>query len=401
MKRWLSSLPADKPLAVITASSVNALSFARSLGRRGIPVLILDSDRHLAVHTRYARVIQLESCRQNPGSWIETLTEVGQQLKTPGVLIPTADPHTVLLSDNRQILKPFFNFLCPPEEQARQYVSKQFQISHARGLGIPVPETWLPANRQELEALEPELTYPCMLKPDRSHSGAKVLAGDKLLVVNSAAKLLDAHDKLAADNVPMFVQEIIPGPDTELVSYLGFWGSAGEETAYLTKRKLRQFPAHFGNGSLQCSEELPEIAEISRRFLQGLNYCGFAGLEFKFDHRDGSFRFIELNPRSSAMNELAIAAGVDFPWIAYQSLAGRDHLADSRQTFRPGVKCVNEEWDLQAYLELRRRGELTFRQWRASLSGAHKVIAAMDDPAPLMAGLARAIFPPLRQGRRP
>jgi len=76
---------------------------------------------------------------------------------------------------------------------------------------------------------------------------------------------------------------------------------------------LRQFPQGYGNGSIQETEDIPEVTELSRRLLSGLQYRGFAGVEFKFDRRDGSFQFIEINPRSSAMNELAVVAGVDFP----------------------------------------------------------------------------------------
>jgi predicted ATP-grasp superfamily ATP-dependent carboligase len=390
MKRWLSSLPRNVPLTVITASSVNALSFARSLGRRNIPILLLDSDRHPAVHTRYAHVVKLPPSNADPAAWIDVLTEAGRALKTPGVLIPTSDVHTVLISEHQETLKPFFRFLVPPSAEVRSYVSKRFQIEHARRLRIPVPQTWFPESRAEVERRAAQTVYPCIVKPDRSHSAVAALAGRKLLIARSAQELVDAYASLAAGEVPCLVQEIIPGPDTELVGYLGFWNQEAVETAFITKRKLRQFPALFGNGSLQRTEVLPIIADLSRRLLKSLDYRGFASVEFKFDPRDESFRFIEFNPRSSAMNELAVVAGVDFPWIAYRTLIGDPPAPNRGPSFRTGVSCFNEEWDIQAYWELRKQREISFRRWCSSLRGAHPIIAARDDPGPLIAGIGRA-----------
>lgn len=399
MKNWLSSFSEQLPLALITGSSVNALSFARSLGRRGIPVLILDSDRQLAVHSRYARAVRLPPAGQEPQAWIDTMLDVGKNLACPAALIPTADPHAVLIAENSEILRPYFNFLVPERQKAQNFVSKQFQVQHAREMGVPVPQTHFPGSMDAIQHLAGEMQYPCILKPDNSHTGARVLTGRKLLIIDSAKRLVDSYASLAESDVSCLVQEIIPGSDRELVSYLGFWNTEGAETAFITKRKLRQFPALYGNGSIQVTEKLPEVAELSRRLLKGLGHRGFAGVEFKFDRRDGSYRFVEINPRSSAMNELAVAAGVDFPWIAYRTLNGGEVEQHGDWAFKTGVRCVNEEWDVQAYWELRRKGELSFRQWRESLHGAHRIIAAWDDPKPFLAGMVRAATLPFRKGK--
>jgi predicted ATP-grasp superfamily ATP-dependent carboligase len=399
MKDWLSSLPADKPLAVLTASSVNALSFARSLGRRGVPVLLLDSDSHVAVHSRYARTMKLPHCRENPGAWVEALQEVSALLREPAVLIPTADRHAALVAEKQALLEPRFRLLILPADLAAKCVSKRFQVEHARRLGVPVPNSWFPESRESLVQTGAQARFPCILKPDFSQSGSSALSGAKLIVAETPKELLAAYESLSLDSIPCIVQEIIPGPDTDLVSYLGFWNGEGEEVAFITKRKLRQFPSLYGNGSIQRTENLPEVAAMSRRLLRMLDYRGFAGVEFKVDRRDGSLRFIEINPRSSAMNELAIAAGVDFPWIAYRSMAGME-MEGEPPAFRAGVTCVNEEWDVQAFFERYRRGEMTFSEWQRSLRGAHPIIAAWDDPKPIIAGLFRGARRLLLPGRR-
>lgn len=126
----------------------------------------------------------------------------------------------------------------------------------------------------------------------------------------------------------------------------------------MTNRKLRENPPHYGDGSLQVTVDAPEVAELSRRLLRAFNYRGFVGVEFKFDARDHTFRVMETNPRTVSGNQLAISAGVDLPWIGYQYLTGSDLGIALAKPFQPGVKYVNQEWDVKAYFALRKTGPL-------------------------------------------
>ena len=60
IERVLRSTSAGKPPVVVFGASVNGLSFARSLGRRGIPVLLIDGARLIGTHTRYAATVLVE-----------------------------------------------------------------------------------------------------------------------------------------------------------------------------------------------------------------------------------------------------------------------------------------------------------------------------------------------------
>ena len=138
--------------------------------------------------------------------------------------------------------------------------------------------------------------------------------------------------------------------------------------------------------------EAPEVAALSRRLLRAFQYRGFVGVEFKLDARDRSWRLIEINPRTVSGNQIAISAGVDFPWIGYQYLAGGELEAPPATPFRPQVKYVNEEWDVQAFLALRKSGALTLRGWLGSLRQVQaKAIWAWDDPLPVVRGLGRLV----------
>ena len=181
------------------------------------------------------------------------------------------------------------------------------------------------------------------------------------------------------------VQEIVPGEDRALFGYLAVWDSDGRELAWLTKRKLRQNPPGFGDGSLQITVEAPEVADLSRRLLRAFDYRGFVGVEFKLDATSGNHYLMEINPRTVSGNQMAISAGVDFPWIGYRYLTGSEGGAEPTRAFRPGVKFLNEELDAQAYLALRKSDGMTIGQWARSIRGTtSRAIWARDDPLPFV-----------------
>jgi D-aspartate ligase len=382
---------AARPPAVILGSSVNALSFARSLGRRRVPVLLLDSERLLGGFTRYGEFVQLPSAEQHPEEWMDALGFLGSQLETAAVLLPTSDVYCLLVSGQRERLLPRFRFLVPVHRTVEAIVDKGSQYRIAQAAGIPLPRTWFPESAGETRRLSPTLPYPCLLKPYRSHAGRSILGDRKVVLVDSPSGLTAAYERLSASGQPFLIQEIVPGEDSALFGYMAFWDDRGQERAWMTKQKLRQYPLRYGNGSLQMSVDAPEVAELSRRLVRAFDYRGPVGIEFKFDARDGAYRLIEINPRTVSGIQLAIDAGVDLPWIAYRHLTeAADESADCGR-FRVGVTYLNEEWDIQAYWALRKSGALGLWSWLRSIRGAKRAIGAWDDPLPLLAGCGRLL----------
>ena len=282
-------------------------------------------------------------------------------------------------------------------------VNKRLQYGVAVSTGIPIPRSFFPDSAAEVERAAAAITYPCILKPYKAHVGRRKIV-NKVVVAEFPEQLIAEYRRVTADDIGFMIQEIVPGGDSALYGYLAFWDSEGREQRWLTKRKLRQ-SSRFGDGSLQITVEAPEVAELSRHLLRALNYCGFVGVEFKYDERDATYRLMEINPRTVSGNQLAISAGVDFPWLGYQYLVGARTEVSAAKTFEVGVQYVNEEWDLKAYRTLRRSGQLTFSQWLRSLLGSKaKAIGAWDDPRPLLVlmwRIARAMLRSLPWTHRP
>ena len=81
VEKLLLRIRAGKPLAVILGSSVGGLSFVRSLNRRNVPTLQLDSDKGAPMYTRYGEAYLLPPLRQSPSEWLRLLEFVGKRLE--------------------------------------------------------------------------------------------------------------------------------------------------------------------------------------------------------------------------------------------------------------------------------------------------------------------------------
>ncbi len=285
----------------------------------------------------------LPPVEDEPEAWIGLLRFVGSRLAEPGVLLPMGDPQTLLTVRHEQLLRPLFRFVLPARETVEQIVDKRSQYAVAREAGIPVPDTYYPASADEVRSISAELPFPVLLKPYQSHVGLMAL-GQKVVVASSTQELVSAYERLAAREVPAMVEHIVPGEDRALFGYLAFWDDDGREVAWLTKRKLRQNPPGFGDGSLQVTAEAPEVAELSRRLLRAFDYRGFAGVEFKLDAASGTHYLMEVDPGTVSGQPAGSRRGrvlrdrLPIPGRARPVLAG-----GSLETFKPRVKYVNEE----------------------------------------------------------
>jgi predicted ATP-grasp superfamily ATP-dependent carboligase len=385
--RWLHRHKSRQPLAVVLGASINGLAIVRSLGRRGIPVLLIDRDPQLGTWTRFARTVALRHGEREQETLLELLAGLGQRLSQPAVLFPTADGQCQFLADHQFELEHHYKFLQPDPDTVRAILDKPRQYEIAKRAGVPIPATFVPRTLADAEHAAREISYPAILKP---YWGADLRPasmrerGIKVFVVGSRDELIAAYQHASELDVPVMIQEIIPGDDADIYGYWAFWDEEGRERAWLTMRKLRQNPPRFGDGSLQQTIAAPDVAALSRKLLQAFEYRGLVGVEFKRDARDGSYKLIEINPRTEGGNQLAVTAGVDFAWIAYRHLTGAS-MPEERVSFTPGVTYVNEEADLKSFLELHRAGTLRTSDWlRSWFSAQAYALGAWDDPMPLL-----------------
>jgi predicted ATP-grasp superfamily ATP-dependent carboligase len=196
------------------------------------------------------------------------------------------------------------------------------------------------------------------------------------------ASLLAQYDEASAlvGRENLMVQEIIPSAGEGQISYAAICGD-GSPLASIVARERRQYPREFGQFSTFVeSVEEPKVTRSAERLLTALRFTGLLEIEFKQDPRSGEFKLLDVNPRVWGWHTLARRAGVDFPYLLWLLLHGKDFPAVQG---RSGVRWMHTTADVRVAIQEIFNGQLSLRSYVRSLQPPREsAIFAWDDPAP-------------------
>jgi D-aspartate ligase len=385
----------DRAAAVVFNSHITGLAVARSLGRRGVPVIALDRDpKGYALASKYATVTALcPNVLEDEEGFIRSLLDLGEMLDRPALLYPTNDEWVLAVNRHRERLERAFIIPFAGPDIVEPVLDKARLYGTARELGIPIPGTWDLA-REDPARIAAALPYPCIVKPTEQRSFYDAF-GDKAWRISSPAELHDALDRAAGH--PLVAQEIIGQGLTDFYSVCSYIGNDGEAHGVFVGRKLEQYPPDFGTGCLVAAEGPAAIAARGVQILKAFGYRGISEVEFIYDARDGEHKLLDVNTRVWKWIGLPIAAGVDLPWLAYADATGAPEVAPPA---RDGLIWTYAK----DYIALRLAGKgketaayLPEEAWAALFAGdTHAVIDAVidpDDPAPAARMMANIFNP--------
>jgi predicted ATP-grasp superfamily ATP-dependent carboligase len=276
------------------------LGVIRSLGRRGAEVVAVAARRRAeGFFSRYAHETAVLPPPEDGERFAEAvLGEI--RSRRIDVVLPVAQGSNAALSRARDELAGAAAIVVAPWDSMQLALSKARTIELARELGIRVPRTYA--------AGEPIAAFPVVAK--------KIVGSGEVRYVNE-------QDELAAIGSDWLVQEYVPGEGRGFFALM----DEGEVRASFMHRRVREYPVTGGASTAAESIDDPDLRELGLRLLRALRWHGVAMVEFKHDARDGGYTLMELNPKFWGSLDLAIACGVDFPWLAVQVALGRPFRA--------------------------------------------------------------------------
>jgi len=153
-----------------------------------------------------------------------------------------------------------------------------------------------------------------------------------------------------------------------------------------TKRIIRRYPLLMGTACYHMTDWIPEAAELGNRLFRHVGLRGLANVEFKRDERDGQLKLIECNARFTASDCLVSRAGVDLAAFVYNRITGRP-LPKMKQSEK-NLRLWDPLRDFQAYLALRKSGQLSLFGWLKSVLHPQSfAYFRWSDPMPAVARL--------------
>jgi len=319
--------------------SANGLGVVRTLGRKGIPIVGVDSKKDApGLKSRYCRPLVTPHPAEHPQAALRLLLMEGAKRSEKSVLYPTSDEWVLFVSRFRRELEREFLYAIPSEDVVESIIDKRKQYKLAQQIGTPYPKTCYPENVTDVERIKDELVYPVFVKPYYSHIWAEKF-GNKGFKVSSPSDLVAKYEAIFDAGLEAMVQAIILGPDSNVVEVYAYLSDKYEPLAWLVSRKLRQHPNNFGVSTNSESIHDQEALEIAMNFFRLIEYRGIGHIELKKDERDGKYKMIELNARSGPCNVETVLAGVDFPLIQFMDLTGR--TVGEQKDYKDGVKWLN------------------------------------------------------------
>lgn len=365
-----------------------ALSAVRSLGRMGVRVAILaESGNSPALRSKYAAERhRLNRFTTDEKGFVGFLMNYGRRQSKKPVIIPTADPDMILIDKHRDALSEYYLVAVPGENAVERFTYKRNFYEFAREHGLPIPETYYPADIEELRCIGRSIPYPAILKPSDPRSWNddihRIIGYKKVCIVNCLAELMDTSEKIYRHSSDIILQEFIPGDDASHFDLHVYCNGDGNLLASFVGRKIRIQPPYAGTGCFVRSVSVPELRELGEDLLKRIGFRGLANIDFKKDSRTGKFVLLEINPRLSQWSILATECGVNMPFIAYSDLVGMGTQKPSDQ--KENIVYVDFRRDVSAVLEYRKNGEMTISDWIKSLVNIKKVYQyySLDDLQP-------------------
>ena len=382
--------PAHDVGAIVIGGDYQGLGIVRSLGRRGVPVCIIDDERSIGCFSRYTRhAVRVGNLRDEQKT-IAALLDVGDRLNLDGwVLYPTRDETVATLSLHRNALSKRFRVPTCDWTIVKWAWDKRNTYHLARELGIPIPKTWLPRTIKEVRRIDAE--FPVIINPAiKEHFLYATKA--KSWRVDSRQELVDRYRE-AATFVPdgeLMIQDLIPGGSEQQYGYGAFFKEGRALGSMMTHNK-RSHPLQLGKSSTYVETiDLPIIERRAQSFLCAINYYGLVELEFRLDPRDGEYKLLDVNARTWGYHALGPVAGVDFPRMLFEDQLGKP-VEPARA--EPGKSWIRLATDLPVGIAGVVWGQLRFRKYLKSILSLNvEAVFSVDDPLPGIAELALAPY---------
>lgn len=309
--------PGTSDVLVLNARSRQSLMAIRSLGKRGLRMAAMETPDCTVIPSFASRWCQHPIICPASTETKEHLAYFQQLLiaTQARLAIPTSDGDVALLRQYREMPEARGRVAIAREPALAIAVSKEQTLDVAKRLGMRIPRGVLLASANETAAALSEVGLPAVVKPEESwiengQQGIRVAC----YLVTTPDEARQAVEKLTSLGGKVLFQQYLTGR-REAVSFLY---AKQQIYARFAQWARRTHPPLGGTSILRQSIAIPiDIGEQAEHLIREIDLEGYSEVEFRRDSAGYPY-LMEINPRLSASVEIAVRAGVDFPYLLYQ-----------------------------------------------------------------------------------
>ena len=230
------------------------------------------------------------------------------------LMVGCGDSYVALASRHRNefpsnVIVPYIDF-----ELMDQLQHKELFYGLCEKHGIDYPRTII--HRKGMGFDFPcEFSYPVIVKPSNS-----IAYWEHPFETQNKVYKLDSREEMekvlhqiydAGYDDAVIIQDMVPGNDEYMRVLTSYSDRNGKVKMMCLGHVLLEehTPHGLGNHAVIITEYEKELMERARNLLEDLNYKGFSNFDIKYDSRDGSYRFFEINTRQCRSNYYVTGSG--------------------------------------------------------------------------------------------
>lgn len=345
---------------------VGNLNTLRCLKDSKLPILLATpSANKIARYSRYcSESVDIPSPTRSPEAYVDALENVGRKFyPTKAVLFYDGDADLLCISEHRDRLQRYYRFLLPSHQLVSDCLDKDRFTDLATRKNLRVPKSIVVSSNAHSIPSQGDLNFPVIMKPV---SRIGWLDSDSVWQRTKGAKgihLANAESVEQAilgwgDQRPNFlVQELIPGPESNIVSYHAFIAKDGSVVNEYTGRKWRTFPREFGRSSFIEIDYDQEVLREGQSVTESLGLIGAIKIDFKRHAETKQLFLLEVNSRFSIWNYPAALSGANLMETATQVLLSEPVAV--KVPVKLGITWVDGSLDRQSW----NRGWFSYIAW--------------------------------------
>ena len=230
------------------------------------------------------------------------------------LMVGCGDSYVALASRHRNefpsnVIVPYIDF-----ELMDQLQHKELFYGLCEKHGIDYPRTII--HRKGMGFDFPcEFSYPVIVKPSNSiaYWEHPFETQNKVYKLGSREEMEKELHQIydAGYDDAVIIQDMVPGNDEYMRVLTSYSDRNGKVKMMCLGHVLLEehTPHGLGNHAVIITEYEKELMERARNLLEDLNYKGFSNFDIKYDSRDGSYRFFEINTRQGRSNYYVTGSG--------------------------------------------------------------------------------------------
>jgi D-aspartate ligase len=294
---------------ILLGSDMNVYGMARSFHEISGQVVDVYARLQLAP-TRFSKIVNvhlIEDFDSDP-AFIEAMRKIADSYKGHNeklILIACGDGYAELISKHKDELSE--TFVCPyvDYKMLKRLNSKESFYEVCDEYDLPYPSTKIitKAMYESGVSITPPFPYPVALKPTNSVEWLDIHfeGRKKAFTIHSQVELNSVIGKIYDNGYTsdLILQDFVPGDDSHMRVLNAYVDQNHQVKMMCLGHPLLEdpTPAAIGNYVAIVPEYNQPLYDKMKKFLEDIQFTGFANFDMKYDERDQTFKLFEINIR--------------------------------------------------------------------------------------------------------